>query len=500
MNAPSSFPVPDSAAAAAVSPVVSATKAHRTFHRRNSDILGLAWLHGNLQAAAFRKLALTSSWECKTPVNTLEEFEAAFDEACAALGFAGEEVFLILAHDQFIHQAEQAPGFAEAASKLYLRGRVERHEKEREPVLWVSQRTMSARQESAFILHLLPSAFYGRLNSMLLARRLDLTRIVPLTVPLQLVLETLDAPKDKPVLLATETGGATTVLAARGDGQLLFARTMLARWDVDPARLGVEVNRSLLYAKQQFTALIDRVWLLGAASEAARAEVQTRCGAGKEVIVQASAPIDWLQALVRLTPRHPVNLVAGYLGRKRRSQFLRRALVAACWLGLALVSLDAWDREFTWKEERRHLAELRANEGALTATRDGLLLRNAEVEKHRAFLKQAVEDRLPPVPPRFLAFVASVLPPEAQLSELSVKWESATGLWSFRIDGQFEGDEETAREGVLGFQKTIAKSPLQARLNDAARLVVAMPPAPGTELPTAYRFSLEGTLFENQVR
>ena len=472
----------------------------RAVLRRTSDVLGLAWMHGAFTAATFRKQALASSWDCRTPVTTLEEFETAFDAACAALGFAGEEVFLILANDQFVHQPELAPAFSESASRTYLRGRVERYEKEHEPVLWVSQRTMSSRQEAAFILHLLPSAFYGRLNSMLLARRLDLTRIVPLTVPLQLVLETLDMPKDKPVLIATESGGATTVLAARGDGQLLFARTMLARWDVDPARLGVEVNRSLLYAKQQFTAVIDRIWLLGTASEAARTEVQSRCGSGKEVLTQASMPLDWLQAVARLTPRHPVNLVAGYLGRKRRQQFLRRVLIAGCWLGLALVSLDAWSREFTWKEARRHHAELRASESSMTATRDRLVARNAEVEKQRAFVQQASEERLPPVAPRFLAFIASVLPAEAQLTEVSVRWEPTTSTWSFRLDGQVEGDEETARDILTVFQKAIGKSPLQARFNEGGRVVAALSPANGTEMPSAHRFVLEGTLFANQAR
>lgn len=470
----------------------------RSALRRTRDVLGLAWTHGAFHAAVFRKGNLVSAWESKNAVETLEAFEAAFDEATVELRFAGEEVFLVLAHDQFVHQAEQAPGFSESASKAYLRGRVDRYEKEHEPVLWVSQRTMSARQESAFLLHLLPSAFYGRLNSMLLARRLDLTRIVPLSVPLQLVLETLDTPKDKPVLLATGAGNATMVVAARADGQLLFSRTMLARWEVDPARLGVEVNRSLLYAKQQFTALIDRIWLLGTADEAARMEVQSRCGAGKEVAVKACSPTDWLQAVVRLTPRHPVNLVAGYLGRKRRSQFLRRVLIAACWLALTLVSLDAWDREFTWTEQRRHIADLRANEAALTESRDRLIARNAEVEKQRDFVRQAADERLPAVAPRFLTFIASVLPAQVQLTELGVKWDASVQSWIFSMDGVTEGDEETTRETLAAFQKVVAKSPLQARFNDTQRMIAAVPAA-GTDMPSAYRFRLEGTLFENKA-
>ncbi len=471
-----------------------AKPAPRGFLRRNNDTLGLAWLHGSFQAAVFRRQTLTASWACPSAVGTLEEFEAAFDEAVRTLGFAGEEVFLILAHEHFVHQLEQAPGFSESASRAYLRGRVERYEKEKEPVLWVSQRTVSTRQEATFVLHLLPSAFYGRINSVLLARRFDLTRVLPVSVPLQLVIEALGTPGKSPVLVAAETGAATTVLAARGDGQMLFCRTLLARWEADPARLGVEVNRSMLYAKQQFGAVIDLAWLLGKAGEPVRLEVQARCGAGKEVTVRASAPVDWLQAVARLTPRHPVNLVAGYLGRKRRQQFARRVLVAGCWLGFTLMALDLWSRASSWSAERQRLAALRAAESTMEETRQRIEARNQQAETRRVFIQQVSDDRLPPVPGRLLALVASALPSTASLTEFSVKHDAASGSWLFRFDGQIEADEETARDSLAAFQRLLTRSPLRIRFNDATRVVMPLPVA-GTELSTTQRFSLEGALF-----
>ncbi len=470
--------------------------APRTFMRRTRDTLGIAWMHGAFHAAVFRRQSLVASCIAAGAVTTLEEFERAFDEAIVSLGFAGEEVFLILAHEQFVHRPEQAPAFSESASRAYLRGRVERFEKENEPVLWISQRTVSTRQEAAFVLHLLPSAFYGRLNSILLARRLDLTRILPASVPLQLVLESLDVPEEQTVLLAAETGAATTVLAARGDGQLLFSRTLLARWADDPARLGVEMNRSLLYAKQQFGTVVENVWLLGAADDTARAEVQARCGGGKDVVVRASDPVAWLQAVARLSPRHPVNLVAGYLGRKRRHQFVRRALIAGCWLALALVALDVWSRSLRWREERARLTDLQKNESALHETRTRLEERNRRADNHRAFIQEVSEKRLPPVTSRLLVFVAGILPPEAGLTDFNVKWDEAGAAWSFRFDGQVEGDEESVRDALATFQRELVKSPLRARFNDASRVIVSVP-TPRNDLPPAFRFSLEGVLFEN---
>lgn len=464
--------------------------------RKNSDMLGLAWLHGTLQAAVFRRQVKVSSWESPTSARTLEEFESGLDLALATLDFAGSEAFLILEHDQFVHQAEHAPAFSESAARAYLRGRVQRYEKDREPVMWVGQRTVSVRQESAFLLHLLPTAFYRRLSNFLLARHLDLTRILPLAVPLQLLREATPADGEKMVLMAAEAGDATTLVAARSNGELLFSRTMLGRWDSDPARIAVEVNRSLLYAKQQFGTAIDRIELLGAASEQMQVEVRARCGAEKELLVRPANVSDWLQAIARLSPRHPTNLVVGYLGRKRRRQFTRRALVVGCWLALALMALNSWTATQDWKKKNRQLSGLQAKESKLTAERDELRRRNSDIVHYRELIRQAADERLPAVAPRFLAFLGGIRSADTQFTEFQTKWDPATGKWTFRLEGLMDGDEETARETLATLQRTIAKSALRGVFNDTARTLMLMPAAEPGAAPV-HRFSLEGGLFEN---
>lgn len=464
--------------------------------RRNADTLGLAWLHGTLHATVFHRQAPTKSWMSATSVHTLEEFESALDQALQGIGFCGTEVFLVLEHDSFVHQSEYAPAFSESATRAYLRGRIERYEKEREPVLWISQRTVSARQEAAFLLHLLPSGFYGRLNGFLLARRLDLTRILPLVVPLQLVLDSSGTPKEQPVLVVAEAGDATTLMVSRASGELVFARTMLARWETDSDRIAVEVNRSLLYAKQQFGAVVEHIQLLGAVGGKPQADVLAKCGAGKQLTVLSTGVVDWLQAVARLSQRHPVNLVVGYLGRKRRQQFLRRALLAACWLGLGLMLLNAWTRFNNWNEDNVRLEDLAANAAQMTTERAQLEQRNAAATQQHELIRQTVEQRLPPVPARFLAYLGTIRPAEMQFTDFSIKWDSAMEKWTFRLEGQIEGDEELAREGLAAFQRTLVRSPLKARFNDAVRSVVALSGI-GSGMSSAQRFSIEGGLFED---
>ena len=227
--------------------------------QRNSDVLGLGWLHGRLCAAVFHRQKMTGSWTGSAPVQTMEELAAALDEALATLAFAGTEVFLLLESDQFAHQTESAPALSDSAARTYLQSRVKRQTKEQETTLWVSQETLPIKQERSFILHLLPGRFYDELNKILLERRLDLTRILPMSVPLQRELDRFPISKGKPVLVAVEAGGATIVMVALVGGRMVFARTILAAWGADPARIGVEINRSVLYAKQQFGTAVERI-------------------------------------------------------------------------------------------------------------------------------------------------------------------------------------------------------------------------------------------------
>ncbi len=477
-------------------PFSAATRRGGEYSRRPYDTLGLAWLHGAFHAAIFRREVFKWAWASPSPVRTPEEFEVALDQALVELRFGGTEVFLILEHDVFVHQAEQAPAFSEAAGRAYLRGRVERFEKEHEPVLWVSQKTVSARQEATFLLHLLPSAFYGRINGLLLERHLDLTRILPLAVPLQLTLPKLPAGKDNPVLVVADTGDATTAMVAKPDGELLFARTMLARWDTDAARIAVEVNRSVLYAKQQFSAAIETICLLGTAGESARAEVQTRCGPGKHILIQNTSPLEWMGAVAKLTPRHPVNLVAGYLGRKRRLQLIRRVVISVSWLTVILIGLDTWTRVQNSTEQHQQLTTLQRNHSALLMERDRLQIRNAEIQRGNDFLRQVSEERLPAVPSRFFNYIATVLTPETRLNELTVKWDEATSKWGFRLEGQIDGDEDTCREALTTLQKTVSRGIFRGRMNGAARSMVPISTA-GVDGAVAQRFTLEGTLFED---
>ncbi len=490
---PPAAPAPAAAPPAAGRAVPASPR--RRPRRRSGDTLGLAWICGRFEAAVFHRHQPGGRWTSPEPVLTLDQFARALSAALEALAFAGAETFLVLEHDEFVHQSEVAPAFSEEAAQAYLKGWIQRYEREHERVVWLGERMHTGRQDSSYVLHLLPYQFYDRLNHLLLDRHLDLTRLLPLAVPLQAVLGTLPVPPDQPVLLAAEAGSGTMILVARPAGESVFARIIRASGAAEPARVGAEINRSLLYAKQQFGIAVEHVWLLS--GDAVAAETRARCRGLKEIACRELTPADWLQAIFLLPAKHPVNLVAGYLRRHRRQEFVRRVLLAACWLALVLAALDAYTRRESERAERARFAALSARAPALLAEHARLAQRSGELERSQALVQALAAGRLPPVPSQFLRFLTAQLPPEVRLSVYTVKFEGPQAGWSFHLEGTADGDAEAGGDLVGALEQRLTRSPLRVRLNNGARALAPLPPTGAPGSGPAQHFILEGVLLEN---
>jgi hypothetical protein len=473
--------------------------------RRKAGTLGVFWCHGSFCAAVHKPGASgpVEVWRHPAPVNTPVEFEAALDFARAMLGFNGIEVFLVLGHAQLTHEPEPIPALHGNALRAYLRAQVALRKpppaadaQAPEPSLWVCEPAAPQRQERAVLLHVLDGELHARLHRLMTVRRLELVRIVPPTVPLQLALESLPEAKEAPVLVAAPAGHATTVVVGQAGRPVLLARTMRAAWRDDPARLAVELNRTLLYVRQQCGVHVARVRLLGDAPAALLAEVHGRCGRGLDVGTVALGPAHWLASVAALPARHPVNLVAGHLGDRLRRRFARRLTIAACGLFFVFTALDTARRTSEWQAERTHWERLAASLPGLEAERTRLEERNARAMTRATWIGGLHSARGEPVPARFLAWTAAHLPAAARLTSWQVRAHEAMPGWSFRFEGTFDASEEEARELLDQFARQLGRSPFRARLPETGRALIVIPPTALHE-DAQVRFVWEGGLGEN---
>ncbi len=469
--------------------------ARRKVSRRNTDQLGIVWLRGTLHIGVRRQRKTLGVWSSPVPVHTPDELATALDLALGELKFEGVDTFLIYEGEHFLHQPETAPPFSAGATRNYLQSRIARHTRERGPVLWAAQPALAQKDERAFVLHLMPQEFYLQLRRVFLARRLELTRILPMVAVVQREMAGFPLPKGAPALVAAEVADTTFIVVAQAGGTLLFTRTILASLEEAPERVAIEVNRSLLYAKQQYNVSVDRIWLVTRTGRA-QEEVVAKCGAGKMVLVLPTQPDEWVSSAARVPRSLPINLVASYLRRKRRDQFIRLGLIAAGWLFLAHFGQTLWTAEGAWREERSRLLALEARRPQLVEERDRIQHRNTQLARERELADRVAAAGLPPVPAAVLVHLATILPADARLTECAVRWDERENRWLLQCEGAIFGDEESAREAAAALRRQLARGPLRVRFGEvpatgAARAIMVG----GSGVGSQQRFTLEGTLF-----
>lgn len=460
---------------------------------RTATTLGIAWLGDELWAASLEGASILDTWRTPGRVRTLDDFEASLGAVLRGLDFHGSEVLLLLENDLFAHQVEFVPPGSGSAAQAYLEGRLLRHEKEFGEQVWCAQRTVSARSDASFLLHMLPVAFLDRLNRIITSRGLVLSRIHPLVVPLLLEIDSMSCAAGEPALVAAEACGTTTLLVGKPGGQLVFSRTIRASWADEPARIAVETNRSLLYAKQQLGTVVGKVRLFG--SEEGAAAVRARCGDQREIVSGARRVYDWIAAAASIPAADPRNLVAGILRSRRRAKLVRSGLIAACWLFLASVAVTTWADRAVANSERQDFVAVRSREAALRAELGQLERRSQEIARNGELVRQSGGSRLPPVPARALAAIAGLLPKEMRLSEFRVERDPLTATWSFRIYGTIESDEETAQAELGALGQQLEQGPLHAHITIPGRNLTVVQAAAGGS--TLLGFEFGGTLLED---
>jgi hypothetical protein len=151
-----------------------------------------------------------------------------------------------------------------------------------------------------------------------------------------------------------------------------------------------------------------------------------------------------------------------------------------------LYGLTWWSQAGAQRTERAHFHDLSRHAEVMRAERSHLERRNGAIESEREFLAAVDAFRLPPVPQRFLAYSAALVPSDMRLTGFDVAWTDHG--WRFSAAGAVSGNDDAARAELSGWQDRLAQAPWKVKF-------AAIDPASDASLPS--HFQLEGGLLEN---
>ena len=423
-------------------------------------ILSLSWLNSQFKAVAVHRGAVTATWERPGDTEGPGQFEAFVREAVARTNYQGQTVSLVLAHPRLVQHIIELPPIKGPAKQRIIQRQAQQQKFFTGEAAWASETAFSAKGTQRVVLHLFPKLLLDQFMQGCKRNSLDLVSVVPLSVVLRPQLAQLALEDEEAVLLAAETGGSTTVVVGRSDGQVLLVRSLPSTWNGGVDRLAVDLNRTMLFLTQQYgVTLNDGVWLFGpGASEQAKA-LQAQMQLSISVSPVQHQPAYWATSVLLLRPGQTPNFVSPQLQKAPQRRAYAKVVGAGAVL-LVLVALAAVVLCLRLaRQETATIERLRQHAAQFEPRRQQVLQRNAALAAKQQVISLVLESQPPPVPAWFLAYLGTVVPSELSVTNLHLKRE--TNAWKLHLATAWQGtaDQPTPAE----MASTIAK--LRAQLS-----------------------------------
>jgi hypothetical protein len=350
------------------------------------------------------------------------DLPALLKEAVRQTGYNGTNVALVLEHPRMIHQLVDMPPAQGREQVLYIERLVNQCKISEEEVAWGWQPAEAIKLNKGVVLYMFPQPLQDQLIQACREARLHLLVMVSATVVLGSQLAELSLEDGEIMLLAAAIEGKTAVVVGRKQGPIFSERSVRHCWHQNPARVVLEINRSILFVKQQFGADVQSICLFGPGAEQQSKLMMSEA----EVPVRLSpiefTPFYWAEQLLKIAPDALPNLI----NQRQREAPRRRALArltAFLTVGLLVVPslvLSAWIESRVLAQSNA-VAKMKPKELQWQAEKEDLQKRMAELEQKKQLVQIIEEQKLPPIPGWVLTHVANSLPDELLLTEFQVK-------------------------------------------------------------------------------
>ena len=403
--------------------------------------LSVSWLNSQFKAVAVHRGKVDGSWENPAGAEGEANFEGLIRDAVQHTGFRGQTVSLVLAQPRLIQQLVDVPPVKGAAFKKVLQRQAQQQKLFPGEAAWAFETSFSDKPSQTAILHLFPKALLDKMVQGCKRNGLRLTAVIPASAVLHNQLTVLPLENGEIVLLAGETGGSVTVVVGRRDGQIFLARTLPGNWNEGTERLAVDLSRTILFVNQQYSVTVDNgIWLFGRRAADQLATLQRQVQLPIKISPVQYDPFYWATESLKLNPARTPNLISLEEQQAPQRRVFAKVVAVSTAVVLFLSVVAALYSSLAARQERATIRALRSQLDRLQIQRQALKQRNDELSSKQKIIKLVVEERPPPVPIWFLAYLGQATPPELVVTNLSVR--QTNDAWSVHLAGTFQVTNE----------------------------------------------------------
>jgi hypothetical protein len=448
----------------------------KTAHKRGVDTipsnvttLSVSWLNNQFKAVAVHRGRVTGTWERPgIETNAAGDFETFIREAVRQTGYHGQTVSLVLAHSRLVQHMVDVPPVKWAALSKVIQRQAAQQKFFPGEAACASQMLASAKKSPRVLLHLLPRLILNQL--MLACRRNDLhlVSVLPASAALQQQVSALSLQRSEVAMLAAETAGSTTLVICDGDGRLLLARTLQGTWNEDPAKLALDLNRTILFVSQQLNVNLNRgLYLFGAGAAEQAEEIHRQIQLPVKVSPVACEPFYWATASLKIRPEGAPNFQSPELQKApQRRVFAKVVATAATLLLAACIGLTAYSIVQS-RREQATLASFHQQMAQMEVRQKEFDQLDAELKRKQQAIQLVLGDRPPPKPAWLLAYLGQVVPADLVVTNFSAKRED--DYYRVKLSGTYQAAGVTPNappvaDSIEKLKAALAGSPFHMRI------------------------------------
>jgi hypothetical protein len=462
-----------------------------TSSRHNT--LALFVVNGKLFAASILDKAIVKTWETSLEEFLPGNFGKALEEAKVRTEFRGGSAFLMLEPPQMEHTYLKVPPVGKKDLWKILSTKVRSKSIDPTDSIWSYTSLIGIKSEHAVTLHTVPSFFLTEFLEFCRSHKTRPRHILPLSDLIQSQFRKMDLKKGEYGLSVSKVQGKTFIFIGAASGHLIFERYLNYAWqdegggEVD--RVGLEINRLILYTKQQFGISIAIIHIAGGGAEPLRQKLASKTNPPIHVNHGLDTISEWALEALPLKPGRTSNFLTKEIEVTfHQPKYLFVSALALAFFSLYTLVSSLW-LEHTLLNYRKNTAHVKTLALVIRKESDSL---SAEVEALRkidGFRTHLQDRKLDPIPGWFAGFVGDCTPAELVLRDLEVTRDGKSEKWKAALEGIGPANPTASAKILSRYQSRLSGPPFHVRITEPWQLLWTANLQSGSTSPTSGRYA-----------
>ena len=424
----------------------------------------ISWIYEEFIICKFSRNKMIDSWTAPFPVINLDDFDRCLVEAKNAINIkAHSQVSIAFESDLHTHSFLELPPMSRKDIEQYLARNIDKEKNFSEKAAWSYRSTPHGSSGEGVLLHIMPEKVLQNIIYTCEKHKLEPRKILPLTEIMGQHIPRLPSIDEGIIILVALFKQHVEIVVADGRGESYFVRELSFDWSGDNLqRLKLDIERTLLYSKQQYGNACD-IWIMGKDAIQVAESINQEFTIPVEADPQSSDSGFWANEINFLPNRISSNFVPNSL----RASFTRRAAIQmGVWAAASSVIAAIATSLITESMRLDGNQLLQQDVASLERKYDQLQQQYRKLSNEQEQVNLLLETS-DPVPVWFLYDLGNLVPDSMFLSSAVMEFESNT--WKFILEGANNPTLANAASELEILEDKLQSAPWNARVSPAWR-------------------------------